>query len=252
MLRQGKPQESIGWFAPSSISAGILLSRGWALERTTHCCVAPTQGRAFGEEHCFEGEKAWLTNQSSEATGLECFHQMMHRPSVSKDRREYLFGWQKSTPRISLSCWRIRSALNPFSSKAASTLFSIGTASSNFSSKLSKSVWAFKSNVSLSLANRSASESKGRNCGIPGGLGAAGWGAGAGACGNASWATGSELASSPGSSKHRARDRKSEEFRLLGDFVSHCRDDGPACSTARFCPVDAVSAASDGSIQNME
>nr|GME19897.1 hypothetical protein GlmaxMp02 [Ipomoea batatas] len=102
----------------------------------------------------------------------------------------------------------------------------------------------------LAVASFYESESKGRNCGIPGGLGAAGWGAGAGACGNASWATGSELASSPGSSKHRARDRKSEEFRLLGDFVSHCRDDGPACSTARFCPVDAVSAASDGSIQN--
>ncbi|KAH0765316.1 hypothetical protein KY285_001187 [Solanum tuberosum] len=43
---------------------------GGVLERTTHCCVAPTQGRAFGEEHCFEGEKAWLTNQSSKATGV--------------------------------------------------------------------------------------------------------------------------------------------------------------------------------------
>ncbi|CAN4117899.1 unnamed protein product [Withania somnifera] len=50
---------------PASCSRG-----GGVLERTTHCCVAPTQGRAFGEEHCFEGEKAWLTNQSSEATGV--------------------------------------------------------------------------------------------------------------------------------------------------------------------------------------
>ncbi|KAG5606558.1 hypothetical protein H5410_028050, partial [Solanum commersonii] len=37
---------------------------------TTHCYVGLTQGRAFGEEHCFEGEKAWLTSQSSEATSV--------------------------------------------------------------------------------------------------------------------------------------------------------------------------------------
>ncbi|GMP57315.1 hypothetical protein CsSME_00021453 [Camellia sinensis var. sinensis] len=77
MLGQGKPQESIGWLPapsrPASCSRG-----GGVLERTTHCCVAPTQGRAFGEEHCFEGGKAWLTNHFEEATGLECFHQMMH------------------------------------------------------------------------------------------------------------------------------------------------------------------------------
>lgn len=47
--------------APSSISAGILLSRGGVLERTTHCCLDPAQGRAFGEDQCFEGGKAWLT-----------------------------------------------------------------------------------------------------------------------------------------------------------------------------------------------
>jgi hypothetical protein len=62
MLRQGKPQESIGLLPapsrPASCSRG-----GGVLERTTHCCVAPTQ---VGEEHCFEGGKAWLTNQSSE------------------------------------------------------------------------------------------------------------------------------------------------------------------------------------------
>ena len=77
MLGQGKPQESIGWLPapsrPASCSRG-----GGVLERTTHCCVAPTQGRAFGEEHCFERGKAWLTSHFEEATGLECFHQMMH------------------------------------------------------------------------------------------------------------------------------------------------------------------------------
>lgn len=78
---------------------------------------------------------------------------------------------------------------------------------------------------------------------------------GFGCCGNASWAGGSELASSPGSgsdSKHRARDRQSEEFRLLGDLVSHCRDDGPACSTARprrcgFCCLRLASQGPRGS-----
>ena len=76
MLGQGKPQESIGGLPapsrPASCSRG-----GGVLERTTHCCLAPTQG-AFGEEHCFEGGKAWLTSHFEEATGLECFHQMMH------------------------------------------------------------------------------------------------------------------------------------------------------------------------------
>lgn len=69
MLGQGKPQESIGWLPapsrPASCSRG-----GGVLERTTHCCVAPTQGRAFGEEHCFEGGKAWLTSHFEEATGV--------------------------------------------------------------------------------------------------------------------------------------------------------------------------------------
>lgn len=57
--------------APSSISAGILLSRGWGpvLERTTHCSLAPTQVKV-GEEHCFEGGKAWLTSHFEEATGV--------------------------------------------------------------------------------------------------------------------------------------------------------------------------------------
>lgn len=44
--------ESIGWlpapFRPASCSRG-----SGVLERTTHCCVAPTQG--IGEEHYFEG-----------------------------------------------------------------------------------------------------------------------------------------------------------------------------------------------------
>lgn len=69
MLRQGKPQESIGWLPapsrPASCSRG-----GGLLERTTHCCVAPTQGRALGEEHCFEVGKAWFTNHFEEATGV--------------------------------------------------------------------------------------------------------------------------------------------------------------------------------------
>ncbi|KAI5311517.1 hypothetical protein L3X38_000243 (mitochondrion) [Prunus dulcis] len=77
MFFQGKPQESISWLPapsrPASCSRG-----GGVLERTTHCCVALTQGRALGEEHCFEGGKAWLTSHFEEATGLECFHQMMH------------------------------------------------------------------------------------------------------------------------------------------------------------------------------
>lgn len=69
MLGQGKPQESLGWLpAPSRPASG---SRGGGvLERTTHCCVAPIQGRAFGEEHCFEGGKAWLTSHFEEATGV--------------------------------------------------------------------------------------------------------------------------------------------------------------------------------------
>ncbi|KAF4352936.1 hypothetical protein G4B88_001369 [Cannabis sativa] len=50
---------------PASYSRG-----GGVLERTTHCCAAPTQGRAFGEEHCFEGGKVWLTSHFEEATGV--------------------------------------------------------------------------------------------------------------------------------------------------------------------------------------
>lgn len=64
--------------APSSFSAGILLSRGWSPEANYSLLCCPNPRRAFGEEHCFEGGKAWLTSHFEEATGLECFHQMMH------------------------------------------------------------------------------------------------------------------------------------------------------------------------------
>lgn len=65
--------------ASSSISAGIPLSRGWGPGAANmSCCVAPSQGRELGEEHCFEVEKTWLTNHFEEANGLKCFHQMMH------------------------------------------------------------------------------------------------------------------------------------------------------------------------------
>ncbi|KAF4394140.1 hypothetical protein G4B88_000651 [Cannabis sativa] len=67
MFRQGKPQESIGWLPAPSRSASC--SRGGGvLEQTTHFCVAPTEGRAFGEEHCFEGGKALLTSHFEEVT----------------------------------------------------------------------------------------------------------------------------------------------------------------------------------------
>ncbi|CAN4099579.1 unnamed protein product [Withania somnifera] len=64
-----RPRESLGFLPAPSWPASC--SRGGGVpERTTHCFVVPTQGKAFGEVHCFEGEKAWLTNQSSEATGV--------------------------------------------------------------------------------------------------------------------------------------------------------------------------------------
>ena len=65
MLRQGKLQESLGWLPAPSRPASCSRGSG-VLERTTHCCVALTQGRAFGEEHYFEGEKAWLTSHFEE------------------------------------------------------------------------------------------------------------------------------------------------------------------------------------------
>ncbi|KAM1721733.1 hypothetical protein ACFX13_024388 [Malus domestica] len=69
MYFQGKPQESICWLPAPSRPASC--SRGGGVpERTTHCCVALTQGRALGEEHCFEGGKAWLTSHFEEATGV--------------------------------------------------------------------------------------------------------------------------------------------------------------------------------------
>lgn len=67
--------------APSSISAGILLSRRWGPGANYSLLSCPNPRKAavkVGEEHCFEGGKAWLTSHFEEATGLECFHQMMH------------------------------------------------------------------------------------------------------------------------------------------------------------------------------
>ena len=76
MLGQGKPKESIG--------SQLHLGRHPALEGVGSwsellIAVLP-QPKAVkvGEEHCFEGGKAWLTSHFEEATGLECFYQMMH------------------------------------------------------------------------------------------------------------------------------------------------------------------------------
>ena len=79
MLGQGKPKESIG--SQLHLGRHPALGGGGVLERTTHCCVALTQGTE-GEEHCFEGGKAWLT---SHFEGLECFHQMMRAISSRPD-----------------------------------------------------------------------------------------------------------------------------------------------------------------------
>jgi hypothetical protein len=55
--------------APSSISAGILLSRGWGPGANYSLLSCPNP-RPVGEEHCFEGGKAWLTSHFEEATGV--------------------------------------------------------------------------------------------------------------------------------------------------------------------------------------
>ncbi|KAG4905996.1 hypothetical protein JHK84_057350 (mitochondrion) [Glycine max] len=55
MLGQGKPQESIGWLPAPSRPASC--SRGGGAVKV-------------GEEHCFEGGKAWLTSHFEEATGV--------------------------------------------------------------------------------------------------------------------------------------------------------------------------------------
>jgi len=78
MLGQGKPQESLGWLPapsrPASCSRG-----GGVLERTTHCCLAPTQGRRplrlVRSIVLREGKRGW---QATSRKRLECFHQMMH------------------------------------------------------------------------------------------------------------------------------------------------------------------------------
>lgn len=57
--------------APSSISAGILLSKGWSPKANYSLLSCSNPRRVSSrEEHCFEGRKAWLTKQSSEATGV--------------------------------------------------------------------------------------------------------------------------------------------------------------------------------------
>ena len=59
--------------APSSISAGILLSRGWGPGANYSWLSCPNPRKAavkVGEEHCFEGGKAWLTSHFEEATGV--------------------------------------------------------------------------------------------------------------------------------------------------------------------------------------
>lgn len=59
--------------APSSISAGILLSRGWGPGANYSLLSCPNPRKAavkVGEEHCFEGGKAWLTSHFEEATGV--------------------------------------------------------------------------------------------------------------------------------------------------------------------------------------
>ncbi|KAK4380030.1 hypothetical protein RND71_001892 [Anisodus tanguticus] len=55
-------------FSPNSISAGILLLRG--LDPSANYSLLCFPRRAFGEEHCFEGEKELLKTQSLEATGV--------------------------------------------------------------------------------------------------------------------------------------------------------------------------------------
>lgn len=59
---------------------GFQLHLGWhpALEGVESWSELLIPQSKFGEEHCFEGGKAWLTSHFEEATGLECFHQMMH------------------------------------------------------------------------------------------------------------------------------------------------------------------------------
>lgn len=55
--------------APSSISAGILLSRGWG-PGANYSLQPQPKAVKVGEEHCFEGGKAWLTSHFEEATGV--------------------------------------------------------------------------------------------------------------------------------------------------------------------------------------
>ncbi|CAL5350930.1 unnamed protein product [Camellia sinensis] len=49
-------QESIDWFLGPSWPTLYYRQVG-ILKATTHCCDAPTQERAFGEEDCFDEEK---------------------------------------------------------------------------------------------------------------------------------------------------------------------------------------------------
>lgn len=60
--------------ASSSISAGILLSRGWSPGANYSLLSCPNPLKGFWGGALLEG-KAWLTSHFEEATGLECFHQ---------------------------------------------------------------------------------------------------------------------------------------------------------------------------------
>ena len=55
--------------APSSISAGILEGVGSWSELLIAVLPQPKAVKV-GEEHCFEGGKAWLTSHFEEATGV--------------------------------------------------------------------------------------------------------------------------------------------------------------------------------------
>ncbi|PKI40646.1 hypothetical protein CRG98_038961 [Punica granatum] len=79
MLGQGKPQERLGWLTalsrPASCSRG-----GGVLKRTTHCCVAPTQGRALGD---------WTgVLSSNDACGLSHSHPKWWPDSAWPSREE--------------------------------------------------------------------------------------------------------------------------------------------------------------------
>ncbi|KAK7325702.1 hypothetical protein VNO80_33969 [Phaseolus coccineus] len=71
--RQRLPSKAFWKRLGCSISAGILLSRGWGPGANYSLLSCPNPRKAavkVGEEHCFEGGKAWLTSHFEEATGV--------------------------------------------------------------------------------------------------------------------------------------------------------------------------------------